>query len=201
MLLNYQDLSPIKKSVEVEIPAEVIAAESSRVTTEFGRQAKLPGFRPGKIPPNVVRTRFAKEIQEEVMSRLLPRSFQEAIREKNVEPVGDPHLEHLDAFIEGAPVKYKAEFEVKPQIDLGEYRGIEIDAYARSNVGASGADGWRCATVDGPNGPSTVWALGDTFIGGVNADGTRAPLVAGRFDQLRRNSHIGGPPCPLGRSG
>jgi trigger factor len=127
MLLNYQDLSPIKKSVEVEIPAEVIAAESTKVTNEFGRQAKLPGFRPGKIPANVVRTRFAKEIQEEVMSRLLPRSFQEAIREKNVEPVGDPHLEHLDTFIEGAPVKYKAEFEVKPQIDLGEYRGIEID--------------------------------------------------------------------------
>lgn len=127
MLLNYQDLSPIKKSVEVEIPAEVIAAESTKVTSEFGRQAKLPGFRPGKIPANVVRTRFAKEIQEEVMSRLLPRTFQEAIRDKNVEPVGDPHLEHLDAFIEGAPVKYKAEFEVKPQIDLGEYRGIEID--------------------------------------------------------------------------
>ena len=127
MLLNYNDLSPIKKSVEVEIPAAMIEAESNRVTTEFGRQAKLPGFRPGKIPANVVRSRFAKEIQEEVMNRLLPRTFQEAIRDKGVEPVGDPHLEHLDAFIEGAPVKYKAEFEVKPQIDLGEYRGIEVD--------------------------------------------------------------------------
>jgi trigger factor len=127
MLLNYEDLSPVKKVVEVEIPAAVIAAESDRVTTEFGRQAKLPGFRPGKIPANVVRSRFAKEIQEEVMSRLLPRTFQEAIRDKGVEPVGDPHLEHMDAFIEGAPVKYKAEFEVKPHIDLGEYRGIEIE--------------------------------------------------------------------------
>src|SRR3954464_7730273 len=127
MLLNYEDLSPVKKVVEVEIPAALIAAESDRVTTEFGRQAKLPGFRPGKIPANVVRTRFAKEIQEEVMSRLLPRSFQEAIRDKNVEPIGDPHLEHLDAFIEGAPVKYKAEFEIKPEIDLRDYRGIEID--------------------------------------------------------------------------
>ena len=127
MLLNYEDLTPIKKSVEVEIPAAIIAAESERVTTEFGRQAKLPGFRPGKIPANVVRSRFAKEIQEEVMSRLLPRTFQEAIRDKGVEPVGDPHLEHLDAFIEGAPVKYKAEFEVKPRIDLAEFRGIEID--------------------------------------------------------------------------
>src|SRR5512144_8901 len=103
MLLNYEDLSPVKKSVEVEIPADLISAESNRVTAEFGQQAKLPGFRPGKVPANVVRSRFAKEIQEEVMSRLLPRTFAEAIRDKGVEPVGDPRLEHLDAFIEGAP--------------------------------------------------------------------------------------------------
>lgn len=127
MLLNYTDISPVKKTVEVEIPADLIASETKRVTSEFGRQAKIPGFRPGKVPASVVRNRFAKEIQEEVMSRLLPRTFHDAVSERGVEPVGDPHLEHLDAFVEGAPVKYKAEFEVKPQIDLREYRGIEID--------------------------------------------------------------------------
>ncbi|HUP44217.1 MAG TPA: trigger factor [Thermoanaerobaculia bacterium] len=127
MLLNYEDLSAVRKSIEVEIPAERIATEAQRVTSEFGRHAKLPGFRPGKVPVNVVRTRFAKEIQEEVMSRLLPVSFHEAIEGKGLEPVGDPQLEHLDPFIEGAPVKYKARFEVKPQIELHEYRGIEVD--------------------------------------------------------------------------
>src|SRR5437868_5795529 len=104
MLLNYEDISPVRKSIEVEIPADRIALEANRVTAEFGRQAKLPGFRPGKIPVNVVRSRFAKEIQEEVMSRLLPVSFREAIQDKGVEPVGDPQLDHLDPFIEGAPV-------------------------------------------------------------------------------------------------
>jgi trigger factor len=127
MLVNYEDLSPVKKAVEVEIPADRISSEAQRVTTEFSRHAKLPGFRPGKVPANVVRTRFAKEIQEEVMSRLLPLSFREAIADKNVEPVGDPRLQRIDPYIEGAPVKYKAEFEVKPQIELREYRGIEID--------------------------------------------------------------------------
>ena len=127
MLLNYEDLTPVKKSVEVEIPADLIVNEAKRVTTEFTRQAKLPGFRPGKVPPSVVRTRFAKEIQDEVMSRLLSRSFRDAISEKGVEPVGDPQLEHIDPFIEGAPVKYKAQFEVKPRIDLRDYRSIEID--------------------------------------------------------------------------
>jgi trigger factor len=127
MLLNYTDISAVKKTVEVEIPADLIANEMQRVTTEFGRQAKIPGFRPGKVPATVVRNRFAKEIREEVMSRLLPRTFRDAISERGVEPVGDPHLEHVDAYVEGAPVKYKAEFEVKPQIELHEYRGIEID--------------------------------------------------------------------------
>jgi trigger factor len=127
MLLNYQDLSSVKKTVEVEIPADLIQSESRRVADEFGRHAKIPGFRPGKVPAQVVRTRFAKEIQDEVMSRLLPRTFREAIADRGVEPVGDPHLQHIDAFIEGAPLKYKAEFEVKPQIELGEYKGLEID--------------------------------------------------------------------------
>src|SRR6185295_9714403 len=127
MLLNYEDISAIKKSVEVEIPADLVSNEARRVTNEFSRQAKLPGFRPGKIPANVIRSRFAKEIQEEVISRLLPLSFREAIADKGVEPVGDPELERLDPYIEGAPVKYKANFEVKPHFELREFRGIEVD--------------------------------------------------------------------------
>jgi trigger factor len=127
MLLNYEDLSPVRKTVEVEIPADLLSNEAKRVTTEFGRQAKIPGFRPGKVPPSVVRNRFAKDIQDEVLNRLLARTFAEAVREKGVQPVGEPRLEHIDAYIEGAPVKYKAEFEVKPSIELADYRGIEID--------------------------------------------------------------------------
>ena len=127
MLLNYEDVSSVKKIVEVEIPADLISAEAQRVTTEFSRQASIPGFRPGKVPTGIVRTRFAKEIEEQVMERLLPRTFQDAIADKGLEIVGEPVLQHVDAFILGAPVKYKAEFEVKPKFELGEYRGLSID--------------------------------------------------------------------------
>lgn len=127
MLLNYEDLSPVKKMVEVEIPADVLSNEAKRVATEFGREATIPGFRAGKVPPAVIRNRFAKEIQDEVLNRLLYRTFHEAVREKGVEPVGEPRLEHIDAYIEGAPLKYKAEFEIKPHIELADYTGIEID--------------------------------------------------------------------------
>lgn len=125
-VLNFEDLSTVQKSVEVEIPAASLSREADRVTTEFRRQANVPGFRPGKIPASVVRTRFAKEIQEEVVSRVLGESFREVVREKGLEPVGEPHLEHVDPFIDGAPMKFKARFEVKPPIELREYRGLEV---------------------------------------------------------------------------
>lgn len=126
-VLNFEDISPIQKLVEVEIPADLLSREASRVTSEFGRQAKVPGFRPGKIPANVVRTKFAKEIQEEVVSRVLGQSFRDVVIGKGLEPVGEPQLEHLDPFIDGAPMKFRARFEVKPVIELGEYRGLEIE--------------------------------------------------------------------------
>jgi trigger factor len=126
-VLNYEDVSPVQKTIEVEIPADLISREANKVTNEFGKHAKVPGFRPGKVPASVVRTRFSKEIQEEVVQRVLGDSFRNVVREKGLEPVGDPQLEHLDPFIEGAPMKFKARFEVKPQIDLRDYRGLEID--------------------------------------------------------------------------
>src|SRR5688500_14544870 len=126
-VLNYEELSPVQKTIEVEIPAEVLSREANRVTTEFAREAQVPGFRPGKIPASVIRNRFAKEIQEEVLTRVLSDSFREAIAGKGLEPVGEPIVEHVDPFIDGAPMKYKARFEVKPQIVLGEYRGLEIE--------------------------------------------------------------------------
>jgi trigger factor len=127
-VLNFEDLSPVQKTVEVEIPASLLTREADRVTNEFRREAQVPGFRPGKIPASVIRTRFAKEIQEEVITRVLSESFRAAMKEKGLEPVGEPEVEHIDPFIDGAPMKYKAKFEVKPRIDLGEYRGLEVES-------------------------------------------------------------------------
>ncbi len=126
-VLNFEDISTVRKTVEVEIPASLLSAEANRVTSEFSRHAKVPGFRPGKIPASVVRNRFAKEIQEEVVTRVLGASFRDVVKEKGLEPVGEPVLEHVDAFVDGAPMKFRARFEVKPHVDLGEYRGLEIE--------------------------------------------------------------------------
>jgi trigger factor len=126
-VISFEDVSSIKKSVEIEIPADLISMAARQITGEFARQANVPGFRPGKVPATVIRTRFAKEIQEEVVQRVLAESFRQVMQEKGLEPIGDPELDHLDPFIDGAPMKYKANFEIKPTISLGEYRGLEIE--------------------------------------------------------------------------
>ncbi len=124
MLIDLKEISPVRKSVEVEIPATDVNAELAHVTTDFSRQAKVPGFRPGKTPANVVRQRFAKEIEQEVIQRLLPRFFSSAVEGKDFETVGDPHLTRVDALEDGKPVRFSAEFEVKPAFELRDYRGL-----------------------------------------------------------------------------
>lgn len=126
MIVDYKDLSAVKKSVSVEVPPDEVRSELESVASEFSRHAKLPGFRPGKIPLKVVRNRFQKEIESETVDRLLPRFFRDVVREKQIQPVGSPTLKHVDPITEGSPLRFEAEFEVKPSITLSEYRGLEI---------------------------------------------------------------------------
>lgn len=126
MLINLQDLSPVKKTVDVEVPADAVRSELNEVTTEFARHAKLPGFRPGKTPIGVIRKRFAKDIHEEVVQRLLPKFFHEAVSEKGLVTVGSAYLKRVDEIREGEPLRFEAEFEIKPEFELKEYKGIEL---------------------------------------------------------------------------
>jgi trigger factor len=126
MLIDLNDVSPIRKQVEVEIPADAVASAFQKVTGEFARHAKVPGFRPGKTPKEVIRQRFRKDIETEVVDRLLPEYFSDAISGKEFEPVGNPGLKSVDPLEEGKPIRFVAEFEIKPVFQLREYRGIEV---------------------------------------------------------------------------
>lgn len=143
MLINLTDHSPIRKEVEVEIPADAIRTALDSLTNEFARQAKVPGFRPGKVPTRVVRTKFQKEIESEAIDRLLPKYFFEAVGEKQLEPVGNPALKHVGQIEENTPLRFVAEFEIKPAIQLASYRGIEVSETS-ADVGDDEVD----ATID-----------------------------------------------------
>jgi trigger factor len=125
MKTEFIDISETQKNLVVEIPSDVVDAEIDRVTRDYSRQAKIPGFRPGKVPPKVVRQRFRDQILHEVAHGLIPRAVDEALRERGVEPVDSPDIR--DVLVEeGQPLKFTAAFETVPPIDPGDYDSISL---------------------------------------------------------------------------
>lgn len=124
MKIEITDLSPVKKSLAVEVDAEEVSKETEAAVRRYTGQVRLPGFRQGKAPVDLVRKRFAKEIEDDVRERLITRLWREATREKGLIPLGEPVLEGLK-HERGLPFGFKTTFEVLPQFEVKDYRGVE----------------------------------------------------------------------------
>lgn len=120
-----EDVTTVKKRLKVEVPARIALKEMDQVAKQYKQQARLPGFRPGKAPVELIKRHFRKSIRSDVLQKLIPDSYQEAIKEKGVEPIGEPSLENL-TFEEGEPLVYEANFEIQPEIELPDYRGLKV---------------------------------------------------------------------------
>ena len=125
MKTEFIDVSDTRKSLVVEIPSTVVDAEIDKVARDYSRAARIPGFRPGKVPPKVVRQRFRDQILHDVAHGLIPRAVDEALRERGVEPVNTPDIKDV-VVEEGQPLKFTASFETVPPIDPGDYSGLTL---------------------------------------------------------------------------
>jgi len=114
-----------KHSLEITVPAAEVAKETERAVAEIQKKVRLPGFRPGKAPLSLVKTRFAGDIRQEVLEKLVPRFFRAAVDQDGLQVVGQPDLKDVH-FHAGEDLHFKADFEVAPTFDLGEYRGVTI---------------------------------------------------------------------------
>lgn len=114
-----------KHSLEISIPVDEVESETGRVTADVQKRAKLSGFRPGKAPPSLIRKQFASEIRKKVMESLIPKYLQQQIEAENLNVVSQPDVSDVH-FHEGEPLRFKAEFEVVPAIELGGYKDIEV---------------------------------------------------------------------------
>jgi trigger factor len=114
-----------KRELVIQIPPDVVQKESDKVAAEYARKARVPGFRPGHVPRDLVLRRFRSAIREEVAEALLPRFFRDAIKEQNLVVVGDPRFQSVE-FGENQPLTAKATFEVYPAIELRSYKGLEV---------------------------------------------------------------------------
>jgi trigger factor len=114
-----------KHSLEISIPVDQVESETSRVVDDIQKRAKLQGFRPGKAPANLIRKQFAGDIRQKVLENLIPVHLQKQLELENLNVVGTPDISDVH-FHEFAPLKFKATFEVFPEIVLGEYHNVEV---------------------------------------------------------------------------
>jgi trigger factor len=114
-----------KHEIEVTVPVDEIARETDRVVADIQQKAKLPGFRPGKAPASLIRSKFSKQVRDDVLENLLPKYFRQKVEEEHLEVVGRPNVKDVH-FHEGEPLRFKAEFEVAPEIELKDYRGVTV---------------------------------------------------------------------------
>jgi trigger factor len=114
-----------KHSLDITVPVADVEQETARVATSIQGKVRLPGFRPGKAPMTIVKTRFASDIRQEVLEALVPRFLQAAVEKERLQLVGRPDVVDVH-FHSGEPLRFKANFEVAPTFELGEYRGITI---------------------------------------------------------------------------
>ena len=119
------ELERCKRGLEVTIPGSRVADEMARAFQEYAHHARVPGFRKGKIPIDVVRRRFAKEVREEVIGRLVRSEALRVLEEKHLDPVEAPVLEEV-TYEDGQPLKFRATFEVRPEIEVKDYRGLKV---------------------------------------------------------------------------
>jgi trigger factor len=114
-----------KHALEISVPAQEVDSETARVTAEVQKRAKLQGFRPGKAPASLIRKHFSSDIRQKVIEALVPRHLQKQFEAENLNVVGTPDISEVHLH-EGEPLRFKAEFEVVPEIELGEYKGVEV---------------------------------------------------------------------------
>lgn len=125
MKIDLTDISPVRKRMSIEVAAEDVQRETDSILKGYRQKARIPGFRQGKAPLDVVRAHFAEELKEDVRDRIVSTSFHEAAREKGLEPLGNPALEDI-SFEDGQPLVFKTVFEVLPHIELKDYREVAV---------------------------------------------------------------------------
>jgi trigger factor len=126
LLKSAEDINATKKRLKIEIPADVVEREIKASLEKVRLNAKIPGFRPGKAPMSLIEKRFGKEIEAEVLDRLIPEHLTSAMREAAVTPVTMPSLDEEFHFQRNNPINLSVTIEVMPKIENLNYENITV---------------------------------------------------------------------------
>jgi trigger factor len=125
MKVAVEEIEGCKRRLAVEAPLDVVQKEWERAYGRVQKQARLPGFRKGHVPRLLVKLHFADDVRREVAEHLIPDVYRQALTEARIDPVNEPDLQDVK-LEEGAPLSFTAVVEVKPAIELGEYKGVSV---------------------------------------------------------------------------
>jgi trigger factor len=115
----------LTREIEVEVGAEEVSKSFKAVVKRYQKLARIPGFRAGKVPETLIRSKFAKEVRQEVLESLVSERFRKAIDERKLRPVSEPQLLDMQ-LVDGQPLKFKAAFEVAPEINIEGYENVHV---------------------------------------------------------------------------
>ncbi len=167
--------SATKREIEVEIPVADVNRQTDTLIQKYQKMARIPGFRRGHVPASIIRQRFSEEIKTDMVEALIPRFFRQEAERLSLHPVSQPRVTDLHLH-EGEPLRFKAAFEVLPEIGLEGYKELRADkpeiAVSEADVEQSLADvRERHATFN----PIEGRALADGDFAQVSLDGNPKP--------------------------
>ena len=125
MQLTIEDISPVEKRVDFEVPWPEVAARLDKAYDKLRREARLKGFRPGKVPRQVVEKLFKHRVEDDVARESVEFAIGQAIREKQIEPIAPPTIDKLELKV-GEPLRFSARVEIRAQVTPKDYTGVRV---------------------------------------------------------------------------
>ena len=171
MNVTVENLAPCKKMVRIELDAQAVDAAFATVEKGFQKEARLPGFRPGKAPIPMVVKKYEAEIKEEVKRKIIGDSYRDALKEKNIEVLGYPDIEEIQ-FGRGQSLMFAATIETTPEFELPEYKGLPIKRESKDVTDADVAKALDLLREQRTDFAKVDRTLGNGDIAVVNYSGT-----------------------------
>jgi len=119
------EVNNCKRNLAVEVPEQEVDEEITKIAREYARNAKMPGFRPGKIPLNIIRQRYANDLRQDAAQNIIDRTWRNAIEEHKLRPLAPPVVEKIDNK-PGSNLKFTVAFEVLPPLEVKDYKGVNV---------------------------------------------------------------------------
>ncbi|RJR20197.1 MAG: trigger factor [Nitrospiraceae bacterium] len=127
MLQEIEKVSATTRRLKINVPSDVIQSETDSVYNQIRATTRIPGFRPGKVPQAILVKKFSKSVEAQVIEKVVPQSYMEAIKESKLEPVSYPDIDEKKLEITpGQPLSFTVTIEVKPEIENVNYEGIVL---------------------------------------------------------------------------